>query len=503
MDEDGGERPPEAQDRPRLVAVPADDAGREVARPHGEPGDQHAARLELERVLSTPGRAGATLGARAMGARAATPAESAASTAPAMAARDEAPEPTTPIEPATPELVSALRAELAMRATAEAGLRARAVDAEARLAARAMASEQTAETLRAVRAELNQLTGLVAGERSRREAAEQRVTELERELEQRRARDQSGEQRERGAQPDDAPTPGSMRDSLEQLRTPAADREHVAVSPGDAGTVQPDRLTDALTRLRANTQPAQSATAPAVPATLAGPFRTLCRRDPALAGRLVISLLGMERVAYPHPTTFDLLLGPGGGSIQVTSSASRTDVIAGTTARPLEQVGFRVVGGPDRIARLLIAGRLRRRLGFGVARVRGDRDGLAALEALLSLPLDLPALVDGGMLSDPTSLLSLVAAMVRPEWTRGAHFAVSHRDGDVAPMYLVFSGGRRPEVTAAPPAGPIATVISCPDHDLASVLTGAVALGAAGVQVCGDVAPLQQLQGWIKRAQSG
>ena len=267
--------------------------------------------------------------------------------------------------------------------------------------------------------------------------------------------------------------------------------------------MQTDRLADALTRLRANAQPIQPPTVPAVPATLAGPFRTLCRRDPALAGRLAVSLLGMERIAYPHPIAFDLLLGPGGGCIQVTSSEARTDVVAETTARPLEQVGFRVVGGPDRLARLLVAGRLRRRLGFGVARVRGDRDGLAALEALLALPLDLPALVDGGMLTDSTTMLSLVAAMVRPEWTRGAHFAVSHRDGDSSPSYLVFSGGRRPEVTPTAPAGPIATVISCADHDLASVLTGAIAPGAAGIQVLGDAAPLTQLQGWIKRAQSG
>jgi hypothetical protein len=107
------------------------------------------------------------------------------------------------------------------------------------------------------------------------------------------------------------------------------------------------------------------------------------------------------------------------------------------------------------------------------------------------------------MLTDPTALLSLVAAMVRPEWTRGAHFAVSHRDGDAPPTYLRFGGGRRPEVTPTAPAGPIATVISCAEHDLAAVLSGAPVSGMAGVQVLGDTAPLQQLQGWIKRAQSG
>ncbi len=83
---------------------------------------------------------------------------------------------------ATPELVQALRAELAMRAHAEAGLRARAVDAETRLATRVLLSQRTAESLRLVRAELDQLAGLLTDERARRQAAEQRVAELEQQL---------------------------------------------------------------------------------------------------------------------------------------------------------------------------------------------------------------------------------------------------------------------------------------------------------------------------------
>ncbi|HEX5193354.1 MAG TPA: hypothetical protein VFW09_11160 [Solirubrobacteraceae bacterium] len=405
--------------------------------------------------------------------------------------------PATTAGPGTPELVSALRAELAMRATAEAGLRARVVDAETRLSARTIASQRTAETLREIRAELERLAELVAGERTRREAAEEHVAALERELHELRA------QREPADAEEAQREIGALRDSLAQLRAPAPDAEHAAASPTDADPVRSERLADALARLRANTQPLEQPAAPAVPATLAGAFRTLCRRDPALAGRLAISLLGMERIVHPRPIAFDLVLGPAAGCIQVTSSETGTEVVAETTARPPEQVAFHVVGGPDRLARLLVAGRLRRRLGFGVARVRGDRDGLAALEALLSLPLDLPALVEGGMLSDSTTMLSLVAAIVRPEWTRGAYFALSHRDGDAPASYLRFSGGRRPEVTATEPAGPIATAISCSGQDLASLLAGAIGPGAAGVEVRGDAAPLTQLQGWIKRAQSG
>ncbi len=77
-------------------------------------------------------------------------------------------------------------------------------------------------------------------------------------------------------------------------------------------------------------------------------------------------------------------------------------VVRQATARPLEQVDFHLVGGPERFAKLLAAGRIRRRLGFWVLpRVRGNRDGLAALDALLTLPLDLPALVDGRDVDGP------------------------------------------------------------------------------------------------------
>ena len=111
---------------------------------------------------------------------------------------------------ATPELVQALRAELAMRAHAEAGLRARAVDAETRLAARLLLSQRTIEALRLVRAELDQLGGLLTDERARRQAAEQRVAELERQL-----------ATDRGRSDDAAAEIAALRDSLQQLRAPA------------------------------------------------------------------------------------------------------------------------------------------------------------------------------------------------------------------------------------------------------------------------------------------
>ena len=83
-----------------------------------------------------------------------------------------------------------------------------------------------------------------------------------------------------------------------------------------------------------------------------------------------------------------------------------------------------------------------------------------------------------------------------------ARFSISHRDGNAPATYLLIEDGRGPTVTTVAPTGPITTVISCAQSDLASALTGSPALAPSAVQVAGDPAPLAQLQAWIKRAQS-
>jgi hypothetical protein len=394
--DDGSEQP----DRLKLVALP---------EPAVESADTD--RLALERSLSGPPMPGPRFAAATLSAVTRQP--ELARPAPWTVSPHGLADPTSIT--ATSELVPALRAELAMRAHAEAGLRSRVVDAETRLAARVLLSQRTVEALGQLRTELDQLAGLLTDERTRRQAAERRVAELERQL-------AAG----RGRSVDADREIASLRDSLLALQTPAEDPAPlgsgtdpaVAGSPSPVAEVRADRLSDALTRLRANTEPidpapiepaltdAAGSPTPGGPAsatavvavtgprgTLSGPFRTLCRRDPALAGQLALSLLPMQRVAYPQPVSYDIVLGPGHGCVQVTSGEGGTEIARLATARPLAQIDFQVVGGPERFAKLLAAGRIRRRFGFGVlSRVRGDRDGLAALDALLALPLDLPAL---------------------------------------------------------------------------------------------------------------
>ena len=236
-----------------------------------------------------------------------------------------------------------------------------------------------------------------------------------------------------------------MRDSLQQLRAPA-EAQGTAASGGESPRrrvvgnrvteVRADRLSDALTRLRAGTEPIDPVPVPAGPrdAGRSGAGgrgcqidRTAGRRSPArsgpcvaviprLAGQLALSLLPMQWIAYPQPVSYDIVLGPGHGCVQVTSGDDGTEVARQATARPLEQVDFQLVGGPERFAKLLAAGRIRRRLGFWVfSRVRGNRDGLGALDALLALPLELPALVEVGVSTDPLILAQLQAWIKRAQ----------------------------------------------------------------------------------------
>jgi hypothetical protein len=269
--------------------------------------------------------------------------------------------------------------------------------------------------------------------------------------------------------------------------------------------VHVDRLSDALTRLRESVAapeptPASTAVSPrAGGRTLEPAFRRLVRRDAAVAGELLLDLLVLQRAAYPHPIAYDLVLGPGRGCVRVTVGEGPPSIERQGAARTREEVDFRVRGEPARIARLLTAHGIWRRVGPRVARVRGRRDGLVALQALLSMPLDLVALRDAGAMLHAEAVLGLVAGMVDAAWTVGEGFVIAHRGPDGALTYLTVRDGRAPAVTRTAPAGRVATTIDGPADVLVTVLSGAAA--PAG-HLTGDDGPLQSLRTWIKRAQS-
>ena len=120
------------------------------------------------------------------------------------------------------------------------------------------------------------------------------------------------------------------------------------------------------------------------------PSGALVRADPDAAGRLLLELLPLQRVVYPHPVAYDLVLGARRAA--ACRSPSPADPHDRGAERPAPPSGGRLPGrrraGPDRppAHRRPAARRLR----AGVAaRVRGRREGVAALSRCSGTPLDL------------------------------------------------------------------------------------------------------------------
>jgi hypothetical protein len=445
-------------------------------------------------------------------------------------------------------LVATLRRELETRAAADAPLRARLVDAESRLAARVLLERRTTEALAQVRDELETLRHALTRERRMRTDAERRVAELERELGGQRtvsrvAYDAIGELRSaldelvaaeaaaaRAAAAEARPAPESPpapEPPPAPVTEPPPAAEAVAPRPEPTaeppeppvpaevaltapGLLEPARLNDALTRLRETIAPqepgagAVAARPPSLLEALGRPsleraFRALLATDPDAAGRLVLELLPLQRVVYPHAISYDLALGPGRGCVCVSVPNGTVTIGVQSTPRPREEVDFQVYGDPAKVARLLTAGRFRRRFSRRVARVRGRREGVVALSALLGTPLDLRALHRAGIRLDPATALSLAAAMIDPAWTVRDRFTLAHVEPETPTTYLVVRSGQPILVTRNAPEGRITTTIECPADQLLAVLAGEP---VSGLTVRGDEAPLAALRESIKRAQS-
>jgi hypothetical protein len=233
--------------------------------------------------------------------------------------------------------------------------------------------------------------------------------------------------------------------------------------------------------------------------TLDRAFRRLVRADAATAGRLLLELLPIQRLVYPDPVGYDLVLGVGRGCVCVSAPGDTVEIAVRSTPRQPDAVDFQVFGEPAHIARMLTAGAFRRRFGRRIAKVRGDRHGVAALAALLGAPLDLRALHDAGVALDPATAFSLVASMVEPDWTARQRFVIGHEEPGTATTYLIVREGQPPQVTRDEPAGGVTTMLACRTDQLLAALAGDP---AAGMTVRGDERRLAILRQWVKRAQS-
>jgi hypothetical protein len=294
---------------------------------------------------------------------------------------------------------------------------------------------------------------------------------------------------------------------------PEASSPPSGTGPPAASPVQAERLSEALTRLRERTPGPEPA--PAEPAPLDRPeparatrpwlhlaFRRLAGQDASAAGRLVLALLPAQRAADPHPVAYDLVLSDVLVA-HVTSDSLAVHVEHDATARPPSEVDFQLVGDLAGVARLLRAGRVRRRLRVPprrMARVRGDRRRLAAIDRLIDARLTARELHAAGVRLDAVLAFTLAGLMIEPAWTTGERFTIGHRESAAATpdAYLHIRDGRPPLASAEPPHGPVATVLESPADEVLGALAG-----ATGTLVVGEERPLALLGQWLDRAQSG
>jgi hypothetical protein len=366
---------------------------------------------------------------------------------------------------------------------------------------------------------------------AQRGAAAGRLAALERELA--NAREEVEAQRRRSARAYEAIE--LVRAELRQLRATSSTAPLQVTAPSEVppapGSLQVERLSAALVRLRERTPVAETEEPPGASAPeplgpeplgpepsrqarpvkpwLAGVFRALADQDPSAAGRLLLALLPAQRAADPDPVAYDLILADV-VCAHVTVGSTTAEVVMGVTARPLRAVAFQLEGDLADIARLLAAGRVRRRLGpllhvlprHRLARVRGDRRRLTALDRLLGARRTLRDLRDAGVRIDPELGLAVAALMIDPAWTAGERFTIAHRHPSApAPTgHLQVRDGLPPLAWSDPPLGTAETVLVCPGDELLDALAG---VAGAGVRVEGEQRPLALIRQWLDRAQCG
>jgi hypothetical protein len=231
-------------------------------------------------------------------------------------------------------------------------------------------------------------------------------------------------------------------------------------------------------------------------------FAALAASDANAAGRLIIALLPAQSLVYPEPIAYDLVLGTG-SCIRVTSDAATgAEIELAEEPRPPQEVSFQIAGDHARLARLMVAGRVRRWPRRGVARVHGERRALAALFAITRDPRGLDELYRAGVRPDPEVAFTLAAAMIEPAWTAGARFTIAHQsdESDRRDAYLRI-GDESPPTAAGPTEDQESdATILCPHDALLGFLSGDP---AAEGTVTGNRDAVASLMGWLDGAQRG
>jgi hypothetical protein len=247
---------------------------------------------------------------------------------------------------------------------------------------------------------------------------------------------------------------------LEAVRAPV---QQASPANGGAQSVSTQRLALAQARIREAAVPEaleQSAIPPPGRRSwLLRALRRMVAHDPETAGRLVRELLAAHRVARVEPVT-------------------------------------RLPGPPATVARVVVRGRLRRRLGWEFAQLDCELATVSELAKLVRLRASPVQLDAAGVRIDPPAALALVASSIDPVWTLGHSFVLAYRGSNSA--FLEVRNGARPYVGAERPASATATV-RCPPEGLLPFLAGGFDIAAS---VEGERRPLELVRQWFADATS-
>ncbi len=257
-----------------------------------------------------------------------------------------------------------------------------------------------------------------------------------------------------------------------------------ASSVAHGGAVEPERLAAAQSRLREAVQPPPAAEPPlaarppleaAQPPPVAQPPEG-GQRPP---GRRSWLLRALRRMAVQDPDAAGRLL------VALLPAANLADI------EPIPQLP----GPPAIVARVVVRGRLRRRLGWEMAQLACELRTVSSLAKLVRLRLSPIQLHAASIRLDPPVALALAAYAIDPMWTLGHRFTLAMVDASAT--YLEVRNGRPPALSGAAPAGPVHTTVRCSADAVLSLLAGEPDVVAT---VRGERRPLELVQGWFQDA---
>ncbi|MDX6639919.1 MAG: hypothetical protein QOF12_930, partial [Solirubrobacteraceae bacterium] len=222
----------------------------------------------------------------------------------------------------------------------------------------------------------------------------------------------------------------------------------------------------------------------------------LAAADPELAGRLVLTLLPVQRLRAVADVVYDVTV-TGLGSFRVSVRA------ANATVEPVAEPGgaeFHVAGTAAELAEFA-AGGIDRRPPRSIL-VRGSRRRLKRLTRKLREPVQLADLARAGAVSEPGLILAALAAGVDPEWTAGHRFTVAWIvEGAYGGTWTIAVGDGALEVRTGLPEEGAGATLHVPQPMFVALLAGFATAPGLRATAEGDAHTVDLVRQWFDRVQ--